>query len=160
MGKQQLVAEPGKQEIVITRTFEAPRELVFRALIDPDWVAQWWGPRRYTTTIVKLDAKAGGMWRFVQKGADGNEFGFHGVYHDVVAPERVVYTFEFEGMPGHVLMETIRLEEVNGKTTMIDTAVFQSVEDRDGMLMSGMEDGATESMDRLEELLAAQRARV
>ena len=83
-----------------------------------------------------------------------SEHGFHGVFHDAVASERIVYTFEYEGIPGHVLLETITLEERDGRTHMTDSSVFQSVADRDGMLQSGMESGAAESMDRLEEYLA------
>jgi len=89
----------------------------------------------------------------VQHDADGNEYAFHGVFHDVNEPEQIVYTFEWEGLPGHVLLETITFEENAGVTTLTDTSVFQSVEDRDGMIANGMEGGAQESMDRLAELL-------
>jgi uncharacterized protein YndB with AHSA1/START domain len=91
------------------------------------------------------------------RGPAGSEDAFHGVYHDAVAPERIVYTFEYEGMPGHVLLETITFEEQDGRTLMTDSSVFQSVADRDGMLQSGMESGAAESMDRLDEYLAKVR---
>lgn len=102
-----------------------------------------------------MQAKSGGMWRFVQKDKDGNEHGFHGVYHDVTSPERIIQTFEYEGLPepGHVLLETIKFEEQDGQTKMIDLSVFQSVADRDGMLQSGMEEGAAASMDALAELV-------
>lgn len=153
MAKSTLIAEPGKQEIIMTRVFDAPRELVFRAMTDPNHVAKWWGLRGSTTIVDKMDARAGGEWRYVQRYPNGSEEGFHGVYHDVVSPERIVYTFEYEGMPGHVLMETITFEEENGKTKITDTSVFQSLADRDGMLQSGMETGANESFDRLSELL-------
>jgi uncharacterized protein YndB with AHSA1/START domain len=153
MSKLQVVAEPGSHEILMTRTFEAPRELVFNAYTDPEAIAQWWGPSDTETVVDKLEARAGGQWRFVERGPDG-EYGFHGVFHDVSLPERLVYTFEFEGMPGHVLLETITFEERDGRTTLTDRSVFQTVEDRDGMLQSGMESGAAESLDRLEELLA------
>jgi uncharacterized protein YndB with AHSA1/START domain len=154
MSQLQVVAQPGTQEIVITRSFDAPRELVFKAFTDPDAVRQWWGQRETETIVDKLEARPGGVWRYVQRAADGNEFGFHGVYHEVSAPERIVYTFEFEGLPGHVLLETVTFEEQDGKTHMTDSSVFQSVGDRDGMLQSGMERGAAESMDRLDEFLA------
>jgi uncharacterized protein YndB with AHSA1/START domain len=150
----QVVADPGTQEIVITRSFDAPRDLVFKAFTDPDAVPQWWGWRESETIVHELEARPGGRWRFVGRDKDGNEYGFHGVYHDATAPERIVYTFEFEGMPGHVLLETITFEEQDGKTHMTDSSVFQSVADRDGMLQSGMESGAAESMDRLAEYLA------
>jgi uncharacterized protein YndB with AHSA1/START domain len=149
-----LIAEPGKQEIVVTRVFDAPRELVFKTITDPDLIPQWWGPKYLTTTVERMEVKPGGIWRYIQKDAKGNEYAFHGVYHGIEAPERLVYTFEFAGVPGHVLLETVRLEDQNGKTKMIDQSIFQSVEDRDGMLMSGMEEGANETMDRLTGLLS------
>lgn len=153
MATMNLIAEPGKQEIVITRVFDAPRELVFKASTDPKLISQWWGPRGFTTTVDKMDVRPGGIWRYVHRAPDGNEYAFHGVYHEIVPPERLVYTFEFEGMPGHVLLETVTFEELDGKTKMTDQSVFQTVEDRDGMLNSGMEEGAAESMDRLDEQL-------
>ena len=154
MAKSNLIAEPGKQEIIITSTVDAPRDLVFKAYTDPNAIPQWWGPRGLTTVVDQMDVRPGGIWRFVHRDADGNEYGFHGVYHDVVSPERIVSTFEFEGMPGHVLLATMTFEEQDGKTKLTDASVFQSVEDRDGMLQSGMEGGASESMDRLDEYLA------
>lgn len=153
MSKLNLIAEPGKQEIFMTRVFDAPRELVFNACTDPKLIPQWWGPKYLTTTVDKMEVRQGGLWRYVQRDADGNEFGFHGVYHAIVPPERLVHTFEFEGVPGHVLLETVTFEEHDGKTKLTDQSVFQSVEDRDGMLQSGMEGGAIETWDRLAELL-------
>jgi len=147
-----VTAEPGKQDILITREFDAPRELVFKAYTDPNLISQWWGPRGVTTIVDKMEAKKGGMWRFVHKAIDA-EYAFNGVYHDVISPERIVQTFEFEPMAGHVLLETITFEDHGGKTKLISQSVFQSVEDRDGMLQSGMESGAAESNDRLDELL-------
>jgi uncharacterized protein YndB with AHSA1/START domain len=152
--KFQLIAEPGKQEFTITRIFDAPRELVFKMMMDPKLIPQWWGPRIYTTTVDKMEVRPGGGWRFVQRGEDGNEFGFHGVYHSITPSERVVQTFEFEGMPGHVILETVTYEDLNGQTKLTEQSVFQSVEDRDGMLNSGMEGGASESMERFKVLLA------
>jgi uncharacterized protein YndB with AHSA1/START domain len=155
MPKATLIAEPGSHEIIMTRVFDAPRELVFKVMTDPQHLAKWWGPREYTTIVDKMEVKTGGLWRYVQRGADGNEFGFHGVYHSITAPERVVDTFEFEGMPGHVLMETSMFEALpDGKTKLTVSSVFQSVADRDGMLQSGMEYGTNESYERFDELLA------
>jgi uncharacterized protein YndB with AHSA1/START domain len=154
MADLQVVADPGTHQIVITRSFDAPRELVYKAFTDPDAVRRWWGVGDDETVVDQLEARAGGRWRFVQRSQDGGENGFHGVYHEASAPERLVYTFEWEGMPGHVLLETITFEEQDGKTHMTDSSVFQSVADRDGMLQSGMESGAAESMDRLDEYLA------
>jgi uncharacterized protein YndB with AHSA1/START domain len=144
---------PSDREIGMTRVFDAPRELVYQAYTDPNHVPHWWGPRRMTTTVNTLDVRPGGAWRIVQRDPEGNEYGFRGEYREVVPPERLVYTFEFEGMPGHILVETVTFEEQDGKTTVTSTALFDSVEDRDGMLESGMESGAIESWDRLEELL-------
>jgi uncharacterized protein YndB with AHSA1/START domain len=154
MADLQVVADPGTHQIVITRSFDAPRELVFKAFTDPDAIRRWWGLRDTETIIDRLEARPGGSWRFVERDKDGNEDGFHGVFHDVTAPERIIWTFEWEGMPGHVLLESFSFEEQDGKTTMTDSSVFQSVEDRDGMLQAGMEAGATESYARLDEYLA------
>jgi len=157
MTKPDYTIEPGKQEIVMTRTFDVPRDLVFKTMTDPNLIPQWWGPRYLTTTVDEMDVRPGGRWRYVQRDPQGNEHAFHGVYHDIAAPERLVFTFEYEGVPGHVLLDTVTLEELDGKTRLTDQSVFQSVADRDGMVQSGMESGATEMMDRLEELLATSR---
>ncbi|TMC09841.1 MAG: ATPase [Chloroflexi bacterium] len=144
---------PGKQEIVGSRLFDAPRELVFKTMTDPTLIPRWWGPRRHATRVDEMEVRAGGRWRYVLRDPDGDETAFHGVYHDLTAPERLIYTFEWEGQPGHVLLETVTLEDVGGQTKMTDLLVFQSVADRDGMVENGMESGARETMDRLEELL-------
>jgi len=158
MEKTEYVIEPGKQEIIITRDFDASRELVFKAFTDPEIVAQWFGPREYTNTIDKMEARPGGLWRFVQRDQNGNEFAFHGVHHDITPPERIVATFEFEGVPGHVLLQTVTLEPLGGKTRMVEQLVFQSVADRDGMVAAGMQRGSDDSMDRLAELLVDMKA--
>jgi uncharacterized protein YndB with AHSA1/START domain len=149
-----ITAEPGKQELILTRVVNAPRDSVFRAQTDPALIPQWWGPRRFTTAVDKMDPRPGGIWRFVQRDADGNAYAFKGVYHEVSAPERIVYTFEFEGAPGHVSLESVTFEELGNSTKMTDKVVYQSVEDRDEMLRSGMEEGARETMDRFAELVA------
>ena len=146
--------EAGKPEIVISRVFDAPRELVFKTFTDPAAVPNWWGPRGLTTTVETMDLRPGGAWRFVQRDIDGSEYAFHGVYHEVLAPERVVSTFEFEGVPGHVVLDTVTFEDLGGKTRVTTRSMFQSVADRDAMVQSGMESGATESWERLAELLA------
>jgi uncharacterized protein YndB with AHSA1/START domain len=158
MSKSNLIAEPGKHEIIMTREFDAPRERVFKACTDPALMARWWGQGDLTTIIDKMDLRMGGIWRFVQRDQDGNEFAFRGVFHQVAAPERLVYTFEWEGMPGHILLETMTFEERDGKTIIHDSSVFQSVADRDGMLQSGMESGANESWNRLDELLVTMKS--
>jgi uncharacterized protein YndB with AHSA1/START domain len=147
--------EPGRQEVVASRVFDAPPELVFATCTDPASLPLWWGPRELTTTVDVMEPQAGGRWRFVQRDPQGNEFAFHGVYHDVT-PACVVNTFEFEGMPGHVLLETTTFEAVDGGTLMTLRVVYQSVGARDGMVASGMQHGLTESHDRLAELLAAR----
>ena len=151
-----ITVEPGKQELFIEREFDAPRDLVFKAFIDPENYAQWIGPRGLTTTFETFEPRNGGSWRYIQKDANGNEFAFHGVNHEVLSPERIIGTFEFEGLPekGHVLLETSRFEELPGnRTKLTSQSVFMSVADRDGMLQSGMEEGVNDSYDRLDELL-------
>ena len=161
MGKTNLIAEPGKQEITVTRVFDASPELLFKAFTDPDLYRQWLGPRNLTMTITQMDVKPGGLYRYIHRDTQGNEYGFHGVYHAVVASKRLVNTFEFEGMPGHVSLDTVTFEAQGGKTKLVMQSVFQSVEDRDGMLMSGMEDGMNDSLERLDEVLKElQRGRV
>jgi len=148
------IVEPSERVLVITRIFDAPRELVFKAYTDPNLIPQWWGLRSSTTIVDKMDVRPGGVWRFVQRDAEGNEYAFNGQYREIVPPERLAYTFEFEGMPGHVLLETVTFEERGGKTKVKVLSLCDSVEDRDGMIQSGMEAGVNESHDRLAELLA------
>jgi uncharacterized protein YndB with AHSA1/START domain len=155
MGETEIIIEPGRQDIVFRRTFDAPREVVFRALTDPALIPSWWGPRMYETIVDVMEPRAGGRWRFLNRGADGQEFGFHGVYHEIEAPARVIQTTEFEGMPGHVGLETATLEEVGGKTLMTAVALFGSVEDRDMNVANGMEAGSRETYDRLDEVIQA-----
>lgn len=152
------VTLPSDLEIEMMRFFDAPRDLVFRAMTSPAMIPRWWGPRSLVTSVDKMDVRPGGAWRFLHDGGTTAENCFHGEYLEVVPPERLVYTFEWEGLPGHGLTETITLEEVGGRTRMTDRSVFDNKEDRDGMLQSGMESGATESMDRLEELVLSQLA--
>lgn len=151
-----ITAEPGKQEIIIIREFDAPRELVFKAFTDPELYTQWLGPRELIMTLERFEPRNGGSWRYIQKDPEGNEYAFHGVNHEVTASERIIGTFEFEGLPekGHVILETARFEELpDNRTKLTSQSVFQSVEDRDGMLQSGMEEGVNDSYDRLAELL-------
>ena len=154
--KTVITAEPGKQELFITREFDAPRELVFKAHTDQELYVQWLGPRDLTTTFETFEPVSGGRYRFIQKDKDGNEYAFHGVNHEVTAPERIIGTFEFEGLTerGHVLLETTTLEALpNGRTRLTAQSVFQSVSDRDGMMQAGMERGVNEGYERLDELL-------
>jgi uncharacterized protein YndB with AHSA1/START domain len=154
--KTVITAESGKQELFITREFDAPRELVFKAYTDPELYGQWLGPRGLTTTFETFEPVSGGRWRFVQKDGDGNEFGFHGVNHDVTPPERIIGTFEYDGLPesGHVLLETTKFEALPGDRTRVTSqSVYQSIEDRDGMVEAGMESGVVEGYERLDEIL-------
>jgi uncharacterized protein YndB with AHSA1/START domain len=141
------------REIVFTRIFDASRDLVFKVYTDPKLVPQWWGPRNLTTTVDKMDVRPGGVWRFVQRMPNGSEYASKGVYREVVASERVVGTFEFEGRPGHAAIETATFEEHDGKTKLTLRVFFETVEDRDLALKSGAEKGAAETHDRLSELL-------
>ena len=156
MNKTKVTAEPGKQELFITREFDAPRELVFKAYTDPELFVKWMGPRRLAIILETFTPRSGGEWRYINRDQQGNEYGFHGVFHEVNAPERIIQTFEFEGLPesGHVILETVRFEALpGGRTKMIGQSVFLSVADRDGMIQAGMEEGMNESFERLEELI-------
>jgi uncharacterized protein YndB with AHSA1/START domain len=152
MSETEFIIEPDRQDIVITRVFDAPRDVVFRAITDPELVPRWWGPRRYGTVVAEMDPRPGGRWRFVQAD-EGAEYGFRGVYHDVVSPERIVQTFEFDGAPGHVSLETLTLEEVDGRTRYVVQSLYQSPEARDAVVKSGMEGGARETLERLAEVI-------
>jgi uncharacterized protein YndB with AHSA1/START domain len=153
MAKTEFVMKPGVQEITVSREFDAPRDLVFKAMMDPNAIPKWWGPRAYWTKVDKMDARSGGSWRFIHGDNKGNEYGFHGVYH-LVEPNRVIQTFEFEGVPGRPSLETMTLEDIGGRTRMVTHSVFLSLEDRDGVVQSGMQTGAEETYDRLAELVA------
>lgn len=157
MGKTEFVIEPGRHDIVMTRVFDAPRDVVFSVCTDPDLLPRWWGPEIYKTTVESADVRPGGHWHYISRDPNGYEFGFRGVYHDVVENERIVQTFEFLGTPGQVSLETLTFEEFEGKTKYTSSAVFQSVADRDSMAETDMEEGASETMDRLDELIRAYR---
>jgi len=149
-----VVTTPSDREIVSERVFDAPRDRVFAAYTDPELIPQWWGPRGTTTIVDQMDVRPGGAWRFVSRSSDGSETAFRGTYREVTPPERIVQTFEWEGMPGHVVVETATFEDLGGRTKVTATSLFHTSEERDGMLASGMERGLTETHDRLAELLA------
>jgi uncharacterized protein YndB with AHSA1/START domain len=140
-------------QIRMTRVFDAPRELVFDAYTKPEHLQHWWGRKGSTMPVCEADVRPGGKYRFVNRESDGTEHGFRGEYREIVRRERIVSTFEYEGMPGHISVDTVVFEEQDGKTTIIGTTEFDSIEDRDGMLQSGMEEGASETFDRLDEYL-------
>jgi len=161
MSKNQtkITAEKDKQEIWIEREFDAPRGLVFKVTTDPKYITSWWGPRGSKIEVDKADIQSGGQWRYIHD-FNGQKTGFHGVYHEVLAPVRVIDTFEWEGLPekGHVIMETARYEELpNGRTKLRVQQIFQSVQDRDGMVASGQKRGLEETYERLDELLASMK---
>jgi len=157
-GSKLTVTTPDR-EIVMTRVFDAPRELVFDAHSSCEHLSHWWGPRKYEVTSCEVDFRPGGRWRIVHRGPDGDEIAFFGEYREIVRPERIVWTFGFEGMPGEPGPETMTLEEHDGKTTLTASAVFNTVEERDGVLESGMESGAAETYDRLDEYLEFLKGR-
>lgn len=158
MADLQITAEPGVPGVVITYEVDAPRDLVFRAYMEPELLVEWLGPRRLSMTIERNEIRDGGRWRFVHHDTDGQEFGFHGVIHGEPSPDVTVRTFEYEGAPGHVSLERLTLEEHDGNTLVRNDSVYQSVQDRDAMIESGMETGVREGMERLEELLARLQA--
>ena len=154
--KVTVTAEPGKQELFITREFDAPRELVYKAHIDPKLYVQWLGPHGYEMILETFEPVSGGKYRYIHKDKQGNEYGFHGTFHEM-SEELMIQTFEFEGLPerGHVVLDTMRLEELPGnRTRVVIQSVYQSVEDRDGMVQSGMETGVREGYERLDDILA------
>jgi len=159
MGKTQITAEPGVPQIIITREFDAPRDLVFRAYTDPELLVQWLGPCDLTMSIDTYQARDGGRWRYVHTDAQGNAYGFHGVFHGTPSPDGIVQTFEFEGAAGHVSLDTATFDERDGRTLVRSVSSFQSVEDRDAMVAAGMEHGVHDSHERLTELLATMQAR-
>jgi uncharacterized protein YndB with AHSA1/START domain len=144
----------GDREIVITRMFDAPRELVFKACSSCEHLNKWLGPREMTMVSCEMDFRPGGKYRYVQRAPDGSDYAFRGDIREIVPPERIVQTFEFEMMPGHISHETLTLEDLDGKTKLTVTSRFDSIDDRDGIIQSGMEVGARDSYDRLEEYLA------
>jgi len=152
-----ITTEPGNKEIIIVKEFDADRELVFKAFTDPYMYSQWIGPKGLNMKIDRFEPHNGGSYRFVQKDQKGHEFAFHGVYHEVLYPERIISTMEFEGLPekGHVEMDTAKFEVLPGSRTRLTIqAIYQSLEDKDGIINNGMENGIDEGFERLEELLS------
>jgi uncharacterized protein YndB with AHSA1/START domain len=152
------ITTPTDREIHIERVFDAPRDLVFSTYTDPELIAEWWGPRDGETIVDHMDVRPGGSWRFVAR-SDAGETAFRGTYREVSPPERIVQTFEWEGMPGHVAVETATFEDLGDRTRVVTTSLFHTTEERDGMLASGMERGLNETYARLDELLARLASR-
>ena len=149
------ISTPSDREIVTERVFDAPRERVWAAFTDPEKIPRWWGLRSQQTIVVEHELRAGGRWRYVQRATDGREdAAFRGIFREVTPPERLVYTFEWEGLPGHVLVDTATFEDLGERTKVVVHSLFHTTEERDGMLSAGMERGLNEGYAMLDELLA------
>ena len=146
------VTTPSDREVVLTRVFDAPRELVYDALTKPELLKRWFGPRGWSLVVCEVDLRVGGAWRFVLRGPDGSEMGMRGVYRELVRPERTVHTESFDDYPGESVVTGVLVER-DGKTTLTGTVLYESKEIRDAVIGSGMEHGAAESYDKLAELL-------
>lgn len=142
-------------ELVVTRQFNASPQTVFDAWTKPEHVKHWWGPFGMTMALCEIDLRTGGAFRFVLHDADGNEYGFGGTYYEIVPPEKLVYTDGFEGMPGHEALVTTTFEASGDKTNVISRSVYQSREDRDNHINSGMEAGLRQTYDQLESYITS-----
>jgi uncharacterized protein YndB with AHSA1/START domain len=151
------VTLPSDEEILITREFDAPRHLVWRAWTTPDLVMQWWSGQRGAMTLAEIDLRVGGRWRYVMNTSDGTEIAFHGEYQEIVENERLVHTEVFELMPGNGAINVVEFKENDGRTTLELLVKCNSKEERDGILESGMEVGMQEQMDLLEQLAVSLR---
>jgi len=148
---------PDEPLIRFRRSFSAPRERVWRAWTNPELLAQWLGPRALTMTACEMDLRPGGAWRFVHAAPDGTEHGFHGEFTEVDPPRRLARTFVYDPWPEDSMEEWFELQEVDGGTLLVGASRHASIESRDKHVESGMETGMTESMERLDEVLAAER---
>jgi uncharacterized protein YndB with AHSA1/START domain len=149
----------GDREIVVEREFDAPRELVFKAWTDADAIKGWWGPRTYPTTYCTLDLRVGGAWHYMMLGPNGEEAWGKGIYTEITPPERLAYRDYFSNAAGDLnppeMLMTIEFRDVGGKTLIHSTGRFESAEHRQQVLDMGMLEGMTETLDRLDEYLAA-----
>jgi uncharacterized protein YndB with AHSA1/START domain len=152
------VTTPTEREIVLTRVFDAPRQLVFDAFSKPELLKRWFGPRGWSLAVCEVDLKVGGGFRFVLRGPDGSEMGMRGVYREIVPPERSVHMESFDDYPGESQVTAVFVEEA-GRTTLTATVLYPSQAVRDMVLKSGMEHGAAESYDKLAELLASSNVK-
>ena len=154
MATTRITAEPAVPQLVVTAEFAASRDLLFRAYTDPELLAQWLGPRGLALTIDHVDAHHGGTWRYIGSDADGGKYSFRGVFHGTPSPDGIVQTFEFDGTPGHVCLETVTFTEHADTTMVTQNTIYQSVQDRDRALRYDMAEDIHESIERLEQLLA------
>jgi uncharacterized protein YndB with AHSA1/START domain len=148
------VTTPTEREIVMTRVFDAPRSQVFDAFTKPELLKRWFGPRGWSLPVCEVDLKVGGTFRFVLRGPEGTDMGMRGVYREIVPPERSVHAESFDDYPGESLVTAVWVEQ-GGKSTLTATVLYPSREVRDAVINSGMEHGAAESYDKLEEVLAS-----
>jgi uncharacterized protein YndB with AHSA1/START domain len=146
------VTLPTDEQILITREFDAPKHLVYKAYTTPELVKRWWSGQRGEVTSIEIDLRVGGMWRYVMMANEGFEVAFHGEYREIVPNERIVSTEVFEGMPGAEALDTITLTEVDGRTTMTILVEHATQEGRDAHINSGMELGLQEAMDLMEQV--------
>jgi uncharacterized protein YndB with AHSA1/START domain len=151
------VTLPADEQILITREFNAPRHLVYRAWTTPELVRQWWTARRGSMTIVEIDLRVGGQWRYVMTATQGFEVGFHGEYREIVENERIVSTEVYEGAPDAPALNTITFEEHDGRTMMTILVEHTNRENRDMHVNSGMEDGLQDAFELLEQTAIALR---
>ena len=152
------VSLPTDEQILITREFDAPPELVYRAWTTPDLVKRWWSGQRGEVTSVEIDLRVGGTWRYVMVATEGFDVAFHGEYREIVPNERVVSTEVYEGVPDAAALDTITFEDVDGRTLVTILVQHDSKEHRDGHLESGMELGLQEAMDALEDVAISLRS--
>ncbi len=152
-----VVTLPTDRQILITREFDAPKHLVYRAWTTPELIERWWSGERGEVTSVEVDLRIGGSWRYVMKTHDGFEVAFHGEYREIVPNERIVSTEVFEGMPDDFALDTLTLTERDGRTTLTVLVQHTSKEARDAHIDSGMEGGMQEAMDRLERVAISLR---
>jgi uncharacterized protein YndB with AHSA1/START domain len=155
--RRAVVTLPEDTQILITREFDAPARLVYRAWTTPELVRRWWSGDRGEVTSAEIDLRVGGTWRFVMKANAGFEVAFHGEYREIVPAERIVSTEVFEGMPDAEALNTITFTEADGRTTMSILVQHSSQQHRDAHINSGMEDGMQEALDRLEEVARSPR---
>jgi uncharacterized protein YndB with AHSA1/START domain len=147
------ISTPSEREVLLTRVFAAPREMVFKALSQPELLKRWCGPSGWTMAMCEVDFTVGGKWRFLMRRPDGKEFGQFGVYQEIVPNEKIVNTELWDDWDAGETLVTTILTEADGKTTFTSTILFPSEEVRDVVLKGGLEHGAGESYDKLEELL-------
>jgi uncharacterized protein YndB with AHSA1/START domain len=152
--KKVSVTTPSDREFRIERIFEAPRDIVFAVYTDPATIPDWWGGPDDQTTVTEMDVRPGGGFRYVIRGADGGENAFRGTYREVTPPSRLVQSFEWEGMPGHVSIETVTFDDLGDRTRVTTVSLFHTTEERDMWLEGGMESALTELYSRLDAVLA------